>query len=894
MELTPTGRPRSRLIAWIGATLVCWAAAVGGGAGLAAFLLRDLPGVLSLEDYTPPALTRVYAGDGSILKQFGQQRRIIVPRSGIPDSFRQAIISVEDAGFYRHPGVDPKGILRAAYQDVLRGRLEQGASTITQQLAQDLFLTKDKTWTRKIQEAILALQVEKSYTKDEILELYCNQIYFGHGFYGIESASRFYFGKPASAMALEQAALLAGIVRRPEAYSPFKHPDRAKGRRAIVLRRMVAEQVLTPVQAEAASARSLGVVNRTANDRQIGLYFLEEVRKDLASRYGDNSLYKEGFEVHTTLDRSIQAVSERALRKHLRRVDRRRGFRPVQQNILQNDGIEPEQWEGLDTAGPLNAGEVRTGVVLSVDPDRATVRLGPGDVTGELASSDAEWTNEDDLTRVLRRGDVTLFEIMSTGDEGAAPRLVLDQEPEVEGAVVVLDPRTGRVLALVGGYAFERSEYNRAIQARRPVGSSFKPILYAAALENGFAPTDRIYDEPTIFVDTRTGSLYEPENYERDYWGLITLRTALEHSRNIAAVKLINLLGFEPVFDTASRLGITERLNPYPSLALGAVEISLLEMVSAYGAFANGGLRLEAHLIDRIIDREGRTRHSADPQSTEALDSSVAYVLTQMMQGVVRRGSAKSLSDFPRPVAGKTGTTDGHSDAWFIGFTTNLVCGVWVGLDKVESIGRGQSGARVALPIWNEIMLAATANDPDSEFTRPSRVTQAPVDLHTGLRATVETGCSNILLESFIEGTEPQALCGRVPHFRDSLPYFIQEEALGDDLRLHLTTSDLDQILTREREWVTYLPLSSSLTITYGETAMTVGLRLPSVFDNPFNGWGSTAPDGAEGPRGRLLRDTPFLDIEALPPLEEDDEPLEERRGLDGRVPSVYAVRPDR
>ncbi len=880
---------------WAGVILASWLLAALAGMGLAGLLKRDLPQVLSLEDYAPPVLTRVYAGDGSLLRQMGEQRRLLVRLAEIPLFFRQAIVATEDSDFYQHPGFDVLAIARAAYRDVLARRIAQGASTITQQLATDLFLVKEeKTVTRKLQEAILALQIEKTYTKDEILELYANQIYFGHGFYGIEAASRFYFGKPAAGLTLEESALLAGLVQRPEAYSPVRHPERALRRRNFVLSRMVAEGYLTPAQAEAATARPVATAARAGEGNQSALYFLEEVRKDLARRLGEDALYTQGLEVHTTLDRGLQALVEETLRRRLRELDRQRGFRRPSENSLRDHATEPESWEDPSWEGSPAAGETVRGVVLAVRADGAAVRL-PGDAQGKLEPAGAAWTGKRDLTALLSRGDITLFRVEEPAAEGGPARLALDQEPAVEGAVVVLNPGTGEILALTGGYDFRRSQFNRAVQARRQVGSAFKPVVYAAALEQGLAPTDLVMDEPTVFVDPDTGSLYQPENYERDYRGLMTLRSALEHSRNIPAVKLINHTGFSPVFDVTRRLGLSPRLRPYPSLALGAVEISLLEMTAAYGAFANGGLLRPPYFLRQVADRQGRERHAALPAATEALDPGVAYTLTQMLEGVVRRGTAASIADFPRPVAGKTGTTDEHTDAWFIGYTAGLVCGVWVGLDQAESLGRGQSGARVALPIWNDIMRAATAEHQVLDFPRPPQVIQAPVDPATGRRSTLESRCSQVLLESFLNGSGPLPACGPVAHYRATLPYFLQREPLGEDLRLHLTQEGLGRLLEREARFLRWEPFASRLSVAYGATALSLGVEITDAAPpSPFGPWRPAALQTvrADVPAGPLLQDADR--DQELPPAPAGEVPLDQRRGLDGRQPAVVVIRAGR
>ncbi|MFQ5767728.1 MAG: transglycosylase domain-containing protein, partial [Acidobacteriota bacterium] len=428
--------PASGRLRWILATVLCWALAVGLGIALASLLQHQMPQVLSLEDYSPPVLSRIYAADGTLLQQFGEQRRIVVPLSDLPTSFKEAIVAIEDADFYSHPGIDLTAIVRAVWRDLLAGQKAQGASTITQQLARDLFLTKEKEWGRKLQEWLLALQVEKSYTKDEILELYCNQIYFGHGFYGIEAASRFYYGKPASALSLDEAALLAGLVQRPEVYSPLRSPQRARRRRDHVLRRMVAVGDLTPEMARSAMERPVSSHPRPSSERKIGLYFLEEVRKNLMKTYGEQVLYKQGMEIHTTLDQNLQALSERVLRRHLEQIDRVRGFRPITRNVIKDESVPPEEWRDPSWGPPLEKGQSVRGVVLSVDTRQARIRMGQRE--GLLQAKDAAWTGQRDLRRILSRGDVTLFSILDD-TPGRPLALRLNQEPQVEGAVVVLE-----------------------------------------------------------------------------------------------------------------------------------------------------------------------------------------------------------------------------------------------------------------------------------------------------------------------------------------------------------------------------------------------------------------------------------------------------------------------
>jgi len=778
---------------WIalGALLVL-AAACGGALGY--FMRFDLPDVRALEDYNPPEMSRVLAADGSELSTFAEQRRILVSYGEIPPLFRQALVAVEDAGFYDHTGIDFTGILRALWRDLTSLRLAQGGSTLTQQLARNLFLYPDKTLRRKVQEAFLALEIERQYTKEEILRFYCNQVYMGHGRWGIEAASRFYFGKTARELSLPQAALLAGVIQRPESLSPFKHPERAMKRRNHVLRRMVEEGLLDDRSAALAEQEPLGVSQRRGSE-QIAPYFVEEVRRWTQEKYGSSSLYREGLEVRTTLDPQLQRYANEAMDFGLRQLDKRQGWRGVTRRVP--DDADPAQWSPESWAAGLELGRVVDGVVIAVDKDGATVRVGP--YTGTLGPEQIEWTRESDPRQLLRSGDVIRVRLEQVADETAA-RLSLEQEPAVEAAIVAIEPATGAVRALVGGFDFERSEWDRAIQSRRQTGSAFKPLLYAAALAEGWTLADTLLDEPTVFLDARRPDPYQPENYTDKYYGTVTLRTALEKSANIATVKLLNAVGYDRVIDTARRLGIRSDLQPYPSLALGAFGATLLDLTAAYGTFANQGVLVEPHLVADVRNRDGALIERIEPTVRDAVSPQIAFLMNRVLSGVITDGTGRAAASLNFPLAGKTGTTDNNTDAWFIGYSPSLAVGVWVGFDEPVSLGSRETGALAALPIWRAFMERAIREMPQEDFVQPPGVTIASVDRHTGLKAHLGADCSSVISEVFVSGTEPTTYCTAQHHQLLRLPYPFQRYPLNDRGELLVPDTELAQLLQQEAE----------------------------------------------------------------------------------------------
>ncbi len=671
---------------------------------------------------------------------------------------RNAIVAVEDADFWKHLGINFWRIPGAALANLRSGRRGQGFSTLTMQLTRLLFLTPEKTYERKIKEGILAFQIEKNFTKEEILTLYCNQIYFGHGNYGVEAASRFFFSKPVRDLTLTEAALIAGIAQRPSRLSPIENPERALARRNHVLDRMAEEKYVSREEAEAAKEQPLGLRLRR-EPPSIAPHFLEEVRKYLEREYGSQRIYQGGLRVYTTLDPVLQRAAVRALRDGLRVLDRRaRGFVPPEP-VLLKDGLLPDPLHLDEWDWPFAAGDVVRGVVIA--SDRATAVVQIGEYRARLSPADVAWTRRTSVAEVLPRGAVAPFRIVSLSEEGGRreAKVALEQEPKVEGALLCVDVKTGAVRAMVGGYDFERSKFNRATQAMRQVGSAFKPIVYSAALETlGWTPATIIVDAPLSFPNPWNKTVWTPQNYDGTYMGPITLRRAVEQSRNIPAVKTLQAVGVEKGIEYARQLGLTGELPPYLPIALGAGEATLQEMVSAYATFANQGLRMKPFLVERITDRDGNVVEEAAPRAFDALRADTAFLMTSLLRGVVERGTAAKARRLGRPIAGKTGTTNDFTDAWFIGFEPSLAAGVWVGFDeKKDSLGRGETGAEAALPIWMEFWAAATANRPVEEYPIPGNIVFVPVD---ELGRPGAPGAPGVRMEAFVAGTEPRRASG--------------------------------------------------------------------------------------------------------------------------------------
>ena len=718
--------------------------------------LNRLPEIEQTETFRPSVPGQVYSANGMLIEEFAVEKRVLLGSIGeISPYLKNAIIAVEDAHFYQHPGVDPWGVLRALYVNLKTGRVVEGGSTLTQQLAKLLFLRPEKTMERKIQEAMLAVQLERRYTKDEVLLLYCNQIYLAHGVYGVQAAANYYFGKTAKELDLKEAALIAALPKAPEKFSPYTHPDQAMKRRNHVLQRMMEEKFIKKDQGEAAQKQSLGV-KTVVPKVSIAPYFTEEIRKELEQKYGYSGIYESGLQIHSTLDPAMQEAAETALDKGLRALDKRHGFRKIT-TVLGDEEIE--KFRSADWSGPFESGRIVTGVVTEVTPKKVTVRI--GNQTVLMLPEGWKWTGRQDATSFFQRGSVTDFQIKEA-TEGSITSIWLDQPPVVDGAVVAMDVKTGKVRALIGGSDFATKKFDRATQAYRQTGSSFKPFIYAAAFERGFTPSEVMVDGPISYFDQWTKQTWAPQNYTGDFLGSMTLRRALELSRNTIAVKLLEQIGVKYAIQYIENFEVAQNMQPYLPLALGASEATLIDMVRAYGAFANQGLMLRPYFVEKILDRDGNLLEQPHPRAKEVMRADVAYLMTDVLQGVIRRGTAVKAKVLKRPLAGKTGTTDDCTDAWFIGYTPSLVSGVWVGYDEKKSLGKKETGAEAALPIWIDFMQAALKDAPVEEFQATSNIVTIAIDRHSGLRATPD--CTDVILESFVAGTEPKLDCGPEHH----------------------------------------------------------------------------------------------------------------------------------
>ena len=738
--------------------------------GLVARYAAELPAVEVLRDYNPSLVTKVYGADGSVVGEFFVERRVIIPLSRIPKILQDAFVAAEDASFFEHHGLDFKAVLRATVRNVLAGGVVQGASTITQQVARNMFLSSERRLARKIKEAILAYRIEKHFTKQDILGLYLNHIYLGQGAYGVQAAALTYFGRPVDQLNLLESAVLAGLPKAPTTYSPAQHPERALKRAGYVLTRMAETGAITHDQAKAASGLTLRLQKGAGAQR--GAYFLEYVRRSLEKSYGSDAVHRGGLEVRTTLDPRLQAAAEDAVRAGLREVDKRRGWRGPAQRLGTADAAKIEGLiRSLDTWPVLlAAGDIVPAVVREVSEREAVVRVGSGD--GVLPVAEMRWVygqgREERMKsprQVLRAGDVLLVRVLAPGGPAVRARVALEQDPDVEGALLCQDVHSGAVLAMVGGFDFARNQYNRALQARRQPGSSFKPMIYAAALESGdWTPASIIEDSPIEFEnrdDAAKVKIWRPSNFENEFFGPTRLRVALNHSRNVVTIKLIQAIGVQKVLAVAQRMGIASPLAPDLTLALGSSSVTLQELTSAYGAIADGGVRHDPLTILSVRDRNGRVLEEHAPTAAEVLSRESAHVLTSMLQTVVSDGTGWKVKELGRPVAGKTGTTNDYVDAWFMGFTPDLVTGVWVGLDRRESLGWHETGSRAAIPIWLDFMTAAVEGRPASVFPVSPGVVFAKIDPESGVLASPES--FDAVVEIFRAGTVPTAVAPRQP-----------------------------------------------------------------------------------------------------------------------------------
>jgi penicillin-binding protein 1A len=740
------------------ALLFVAAAALGAFSGLLFASGSDLPQVSALDDYAPSTITRVYDRTGTVVGEFATQRRTVIGYDQISPLLRQAIIAAEDQTFEDHLGISIPRLVVTAATDLLYWR-RAGASTLTQQLARNLFLTKEKTLERKVKEAILTIQIEKRYTKREIFTLYCNHIPWGHGTYGAESAARLYFGKSAKDLTLEEAAMMAGIIQRPARQSPYVNVEAATRRRNYALQRMAEEGYITQARADQAKKAPIVTAGRgTTGD--FAPFFLEEVRQHLEERYGAKRLYESGLNVYTSLDAQLQREAEQAFDRGLRRVDKRHGFRAPKRNVLTEghtiDGYRDDRWQR-----PIASGAVVPAVVVQAGAKgeaRHSVAVGSillraGKYFVEVSKSGYAWTRKT-TPAFLKPGDLVQVRLDTIDDASAFATGELEQEPVIEGALVAIDNQTGQIRAMIGGADFGRSKFNRATQAMRQMGSTFKPIVYTAAIDRGYTPVSIIVDAPVAYPAGPGQPLYSPQNYDRTYKGPVTLRYALEQSRNVPTVKLLDSIGPAVVIDYAHRFGFTTRMQPYLSLALGAAESTPLQTTSAYTVFPRQGVRMTPYSVLRVLDRQGNVLEENRPEPHDAIRADTAYVMTSLMQGVTTRGTAAAAASLNWPVAGKTGTMDEYTDAWFVGFDPDFTMGVWIGYDEKKTLGRGETGAVAALPIWMDVRQAYIARRGRVKvpsFAAPGTIVTVLVDKSSGSPGAGE----NSLPETFISGTQP-------------------------------------------------------------------------------------------------------------------------------------------
>lgn len=771
--------------------LMVFCALLGAGGILYGFHYygRDLPDYTQLKDYEPPVMTRVHAGNGQLMAEYAVENRVFVPIKAIPQRVKRAFLAAEDKSFYDHHGIDPMGVARAIVtnlRNVGKGRRLVGASTITQQVAKNFLLTSEVSYVRKIKEAILAIRIEKALSKDRILELYLNEIYLGYGSYGVAAAALNYFNKPLGKLTIAETAYLAALPKAPNNYHPIRKTKRAVERRNWVIERMAIENVITASAAQRAQQDPLIVVSRAQTEFFEAPYFAEEVRRDLMDMYGEDKLYKGGLSVHTTVDPHLQAIAVSTLRDGLEAYDRRHGYRGPEARL---DGLLSWQSDLATMEPPKGMRDPwRMAVVRDVSDKAATLGFTDG-TDGTLPFGLMRWAREaledqkvgPSLKRVsdaLARGDVILVQQVTENDKGEPypdQTYALRQIPAVQGALLALDPHTGRVLAMAGGYNYEISQFNRATQARRQPGSSFKPFVYLAALDKGYTPSTLVLDAPFVLDQGAGLPKWRPDNYSNKFYGPSTMRLGIEKSRNLMTVRLAQTVGMETVSDYARRFGITPNLDEVLSMALGAGETRLIDMAAAYGMLVNGGKRIIPSLIDRVQNRDGVTIFKHDTRAClacqnvqwsgdnvvprlednrEAVTSpQSAYQMVSMLEGVVQRGSGRRVNAVGKPLAGKTGTTNESRDTWFMGFSPDLVAGVFVGFDTPKPLGKREAGSSVAAPIFRDFMAEALADQPATPFRIPNGIRMIRVNARTGQDA--QAGDRNVIWEAFKEGTSP-------------------------------------------------------------------------------------------------------------------------------------------
>jgi len=757
----------AKIVRWLLAAFIFTViSGVIGVVGVYFYLSKNLPKIATLKDYRPPVITTVFSDDNRKIAEFFKERRIVIPLSQMSPMLKNAFIAAEDARFYNHKGIDVLSIIRAFFKNIEAGAIVQGGSTITQQVAKSFFLTPQKSYVRKIKEAILAYRIDRKFTKEEILFLYLNQIYLGHGAYGVEAASENYFGKSAQGLNLAECAILAGLPQAPSRYSPFRYPQRAKQRQIYVLNRMVGEGYITNLQTTEAINRVLDIKpRRNLYIEEVPVY-TEHIRRYIAKTYGNDILYEGGLKIYAAVNVEMQKIARQEIENGLNALDKRQGYRgPIEH-------LPPEAIESFSKAlqdeldmSPLEDGRIANGVVIEVNDKNNTVTVRMGKALGVIRIDDMRWARKPNLEvayyearvnhpgEVLKVGDVIQVRVKQKIFNTDRWWLALEQTPKVQAALLCIESETGYVKVMLGGRDFRESQFNRAVQSRRQPGSAFKPIIYASALDKGYTPATTIIDSPIVYQDINHDFTWKPKNYKEKFYGPTLFRDALAKSRNVVTIKILKDVGIDYAIDYARKLGITSNLNRDLSIALGSSGVSLLELVRAYSVFNNLGYLVNPVFITKILDRDGNVIEEAELVREKVIEESTAYIMTSLLEGVVKHGTGRRVLALKRPVAGKTGTTNNLHDAWFAGYSPRYTTGTWVGFDDENSLGKGETGSRAASPIWLGFMQKILAGKSVRVFQVPEGVVFSNIDAETGFLPIPES--KKTIFECFKEGTVP-------------------------------------------------------------------------------------------------------------------------------------------
>jgi penicillin-binding protein 1A len=735
-------------------------------AGLYYYISEDLPKINSLQDYSPSTVTSVFSDDQRKIGEFYNHRRIVIPLSEMPQQLQNAFIAAEDSRFREHPGVDFFSIFRAMIKNMQAGTIVQGGSTITQQVAKSFFLTPDRTYKRKLKEAILAYRIEKGFSKDEILYLYLNQIYLGHGAYGVEAAAENYFGKHAKELDLPECSMIAGLPQAPSKYSPFRHPKKAQQRQVYVLNQMKEGGFITNIQATEAMNKKLDIKPRKNWFIERVPCYTEYVRRYVEDKYGKEVLYNEGLKIYTAVNIEMQKIGRKQVKAGLKELDKRQGYRGALDHmpVLKVEAFSRKIAEDMEHSS-LQKESVYKGVVLAVTDDKNQAVVRVGNHHGIIEGITTIWARKPNLekgfwedeikhiNRVLKVGDVIFVLAKDKMEQSDNWVFELDQEPDIQAALLCIEAETGHVKTMIGGINYLESQFNRATQSRRQPGSAFKPIIFAGAIDKGYTATSIIIDSPIVFEDEERDFVWKPKNYNKTFYGPTLFRTALIKSKNIVTIKILKDIGIDYVIDYARKLGIKSDINRDLSIALGSSGTSLLEMVSAYSVFSNLGYLVEPVFITKIVDRYGNILEESELKRKKVIDMTTAYITTHLLEGVVKSGTGWRVKELARPVAGKTGTTNNLFDAWFLGYTPRYTTGVWVGFDHEKPMGKGETGSRAAAPIWLNYMKDVLEGKSVRVFNVPEGVVFAKIDAKTGLLPIEES--EEVIFECFKEGTVP-------------------------------------------------------------------------------------------------------------------------------------------